>query len=78
MSFYFLFVFIESRGFVYFSSNSYVSLFFIKFVVPSKVLIEVSARFVFLHKNRFSVSQIFPSPFFLSRPETKFDRSENV
>ena len=65
-----LFFFFESRSFVYFCSNSFLSLFYCIFV-SSKVLIEVSARFGFLHKNRFSISQIFPSPFFSVTPKTK-------
>ena len=63
----FFFAFLESRSFVYFCRNSFVSLF-IEFFVPSKVIIEVSAKFWFLHKNRFFVSQTFPSPFVPSRP----------
>ena len=66
-----------SQGVLFTSVETPLYLYFIAFVVPSKVLIEFSARFGFLHKNRFSVSQIFPSPFCPSCPRKKLDWSEN-
>ena len=53
-------------------------IYFIAFVVPSKVLIEVSTIYGFLLKNRFFVSQAFLSPLFASHPGKNSNWSENV
>ena len=65
-----------SQGALFTAVEKPLYLYFIAFVVPSKVLIEVSARFWFLHKNRFFVSQTFPSPFFTSRPGIYWKKPE--
>ena len=75
MSFYSSY-FSLSQGALFTAVATPLYLYLIAFVVPSKVLIEVSTRFWFLHKNRFSVSQTFPSPFFLSRPGNNSKWSE--
>ena len=72
MSFYFSL----SQGALFTAVATLLYLYFIAFVVPSKVLIEVRTRFGFLHKNRFFVSQTCTSPFFPSRPGKKSDLSE--
>ena len=72
----FILYFQFSQGVLFTAVETPLYLYFIAFVVPSKVLIEVSARFWFLHKNRFFISQTFPSPFFPSRPGNYSKKSE--
>ena len=76
MSFYSSYFSFLSQGVLFTYVETHFYLYFIAFVVPSKVLIEVSARFWFLHKNRFFVSQTFPSPCFLPYFEKKSKWSE--
>ena len=78
MSFYSSYFSFFSQEVLFTAVSTSLYLYFIAFFVPSKVLIEVSARFGFLHKNRFFVSQTFPSPLFPSRPGINLKWSENV
>ena len=64
MSFYSSYFSFLSQGVFFTDVTTPLSLYFITFAVPNKVLIEVSTRFWLLHKNRFFVSQTFMSPFF--------------
>ena len=77
MSFYSSYFSFLSQGVLFTYVTTPLYLYFIAFVVPSKVLIEVSAKFWFLHKNIFFVSETFPSPFFPSRPGKRSDWSEH-
>ena len=56
MSFYSSYFSFLSQGVLFTDVTTPLYICFIAFVVPSKVLIEVSARFGFLHKNRFFVA----------------------
>ena len=76
MSFLFQLFFFLSQEVLFTAVETPLYLYFIAFVVPSKVLIEVSARFGFLHKNRFFVRQTISSPFFPSRPGKNSQWSE--
>ena len=76
MPFYSSYFYFLSQGALFTAVATPLYLYFIAFVVPSKVLIEVSASFWFLHKNRFFGSQTFPSPLFPSLPGKYSKKSE--